>query len=72
VHWTPIHSFERIADRNHDVQWTIGQMPLIVLSSGQASERNAKPPRIPGAVIREYIKKQEQEDNRLDQMNLWR
>ena len=23
-------------------------------------------------VIREYIKKQEQEDNRLDQMNLWR
>jgi putative transposase len=24
------------------------------------------------AVIREYIKRQEQEDNRLDQMNLWR
>src|ERR1700730_7709621 len=24
------------------------------------------------AVIREYIKKQEQEDSRLDQMNLWR
>jgi putative transposase len=24
------------------------------------------------AVIREYIRKQEQEDNRLDQMNLWR
>ena len=23
-------------------------------------------------VIREYIKKQEQEDSRLDQMNLWR
>jgi len=24
------------------------------------------------AVIREYIKRQEQEDNRLEQMNLWR
>ena len=24
------------------------------------------------AVIREYIRKQEQEDKRLDQMNLWR
>jgi REP element-mobilizing transposase RayT len=24
------------------------------------------------AVIREYIKKQEQEDKRLEQMNLWR
>jgi type IV secretion system protein VirD4 len=24
------------------------------------------------AVIREYIRNQEQEDNRLDQMNLWR
>jgi putative transposase len=25
-----------------------------------------------GAVIREYIRNQEQEDSRLDQMNLWR
>jgi putative transposase len=24
------------------------------------------------AVIREYIRKQEEEDKRLDQMNLWR
>jgi putative transposase len=24
------------------------------------------------AVIREYIKRQEEEDKRLDQMNLWR
>jgi hypothetical protein len=24
------------------------------------------------AVIREYIKRQKQEDNRLEQMNLWR
>jgi hypothetical protein len=28
--------------------------------------------RMPEAVIREYIKKQEREDSRLDQMNLWR
>jgi putative transposase len=28
--------------------------------------------RVDEAVIREYIKKQEQEDSRLDQMNLWR
>jgi hypothetical protein len=26
----------------------------------------------PEAVIREYIRKQEQEDARLDQLNMWR
>jgi putative transposase len=33
------------------------------------SPRAAGPPE---AVIREYIRNQEQEDSRLDQMNLWR
>ena len=54
------------------VQCTIDQMLLVVLSSGEASQSVAHPEplRVPGAVI--TIKKQKQEDNRLDQMILWR
>jgi putative transposase len=47
---------------------TVGREETVIRGGGFFAPKGVRPE----AVIREYIKKQEQEDSRLDQMNLWR